>query len=147
MKNFDKGITLMAVCLVATLATQTRAAELNATPGEGRKELVLTIDYGKGKHARTLRIPLVKGKTVLETLQTVAVVETQPVGRYVFVTAIDGVQGKRGEMAWYYTIDGKGAGELAYTKVLEGTEGTMQWVYTKDVCSWTVDGKLCPPKK
>ncbi|MCK9264147.1 MAG: hypothetical protein WDA72_10495 [Desulfomonilia bacterium] len=146
MNKFDKGRILMAVCLAATLAVQARATDLNTIPGEGRKELVVTIDYGKSKPARTLHVPLIKGKTVLETLQTAAAVETHSVGPFVFVIAINGIEGKRGEMAWYYTIDGKRVGELAYTKVLDGTEGSMQWTYTKDVCSWTVDGKPQAPK-
>jgi hypothetical protein len=84
--------------------------------------------------------PWVKNRTVLEVLQAVATVKTHPVGQYVFVAAIDGIEGKRGEMAWYYTLDGKSADELAYSKVLNGTE-RIRWVYKKDVCSWKVDGK------
>jgi hypothetical protein len=83
---------------------------------------------------------------VLEALQTVAAVETHPVGKYVFVTSIDGVKGTRGETAWHYTVDGESPGELAYSKVLAGTEH-VTWVYKKDVCSWKVDNKPNPLKE
>lgn len=93
-----------------------------------------------------MEVPSIKGKTVLEVLQAVAIVETDPVDQYVFVTAIDGVKGKRGEMAWYYTVDDKTLGELAYSKVLNGTE-RVKWSYKKDVCSRKVDGNPSPAKE
>lgn len=103
------------------------------------QNISVEIDYGNLKPARTVRAVQTQGKTVLEVLQSVAVVETHPVGKYVFVTAIDGIHGKRGDMAWYYLVDGQSPGELAWTKKAEGLT-SVKWIYQKDVCSPKVDG-------
>ena len=103
-------------------------------------KIIVEIDYGDVRPSRTVEVVLTENQTVLELLQTVAVVETQPADGFVLVTAIDGVVGKRGEMAWYYYIDGKMGDESAYTKVLHH-EKHIKWTYKKDMCSWTVDGK------
>jgi hypothetical protein len=101
---------------------------------------VVEIDYGGVKEPRKVEVPLVRGKTALAVLQSMAVVKTRPVGPYIFVVAIDEVEGRRGETAWYYEVDGKSPGELAYTKVLEGTK-RIRWMYKKDVCSAKVEEK------
>ena len=62
----------------------------------------MEIDYGNIRLPRIVEVPLVKGKTVLEVLQTVTAVETHPVGYYVIVTSINEVEGKQWQMAWYY---------------------------------------------
>jgi len=139
-------VIVMAVfCVISTTALFVRA-ENQSSVNESTKKIVVEIDYGGVQPLRTAEVPSMKGKTVLEVLQTVATVETHPVGQYVFVTSIDGVAGKRGEMAWYYTIDDKSPKELAYSKVLEGNEH-VKWAYKKDVCSWRVDDKLNPSEK
>lgn len=102
------------------------------------ENIVVEIDYGTLRSSRTIEIPQVKDRTVLEALQSVATVQTHPVGEYVMVTSIDGVEGKRGEMAWYYMIDGKSADKIAYSKVADGAKH-IKWVYKKDVCSPKVD--------
>ncbi|MEK7308710.1 MAG: DUF4430 domain-containing protein [Nitrospirota bacterium] len=140
------GIIALVVFCIISVATLSLRAENQSSGSENAKKIVLEIDYGGIQPSRIVEVPLVKGKTVLEVLQTVATVETHPIGQYVFVTSIDGVAGKRGEMAWYYTIDDKSPKELAYSKVLEGKEH-VKWTYKKDVCSWRVDGKLNPPEK
>ena len=104
------------------------------------KKIVVEIDYGDVRSSRTIEALRAKDRTILEVLQTVATVETHPVGQYVFVISIDGVKGKRGETAWYYTVDGKSAGKLAYSNVLNDA-GHIKWVYKKDICSWRVDRK------
>ena len=43
-------------------------------------------------------------------------------------------------------MNGKSPGELAYSKVLDGTE-RIKWTYKKDVCSWKVDGNSNLPKE
>jgi hypothetical protein len=139
-------IIVMAVFCVISATAFFALAENQSYVNESAKKIVVEIDYGGVQPLRTAEVPSMKGKTVLEVLQTVATVETHPVGQYVFVTSIDGVAGKRGEMAWYYTIDDKSPEELAYSKVLDGTEH-VKWTYKKDVCSWRVDGKLNPPDK
>jgi len=107
------------------------------------KKIVVGIDYGDVRPARTIETTWEKDRTALEILQSVATVETHPVGEFVFVISIDGVEGKRGEMAWYYKVDGESPGKLAYSNVLDDAEH-IKWVYKKDVCSWKVDGKPNP---
>lgn len=102
---------------------------------DGRNEkTVVVIDYGPVREPRRVEIPLVRERTALAVLQSVAKVTTRPAGSYVFVIAVDDLESKPGETAWYYEVDGKPAGELAYTKVLNGTR-TIRWIYKKDVCS------------
>jgi predicted nuclease with RNAse H fold len=139
-------IVAMAVFgVVFTAALSARAETRKSVKGNAEK-IVVEIDYGDVQPPRTAEVLSMKGKTVLEVLQAAAVVETHPVGQYVFVTSIDGVAGKRGETAWYYTIDGNSAKELAFSKTLKGNE-RVKWIYKKDVCSWKVDDNLTPPDK
>jgi len=140
------GIIAAVVFCVVSAAVLPARAENQYSGREETKNIVVEIDYGGLRSSRSIEIPLVKGKTVLEVLQTVAAVETHTVGQYVFVTSIDGVQGKYGDMAWYYTIDDKSPEELAYSKVLNGTEH-VKWIYKKDVYSWKIDNKLNPQGK
>jgi len=105
------------------------------------KQINVVIEYGNGQPSRTVAASVTPGQTVLGLLQTVATVETHPVDQFVFVTAIDGVQGKRGEMAWYYTVDGAKADTLAVAKILDEQTGQIIWSYQKDICSCTVDTK------
>ncbi|KFZ44369.1 hypothetical protein DS62_11710 [Smithella sp. SC_K08D17] len=146
MRRKVRIIAAVIFCILSVVAFLAQAENQRASVNEGGKKIIVEIDYGNNRPSRTVEIPLVKGKTFLDVLQTVATVETHPVGQYVFVTSIDGVAGKRGEMAWYYTIDGKSPGELAYSKVVDGAQ-RMKWIYKKDVCSWKVDSKLNPQKE
>ena len=98
------------------------------------------IDYGNARQSRGAEAQWHEGVTALEVLQSIAQVETHQVGKYVFVTSIDGVKGKRGDKAWYYEINGKRADKLAVKRVLNKDENT-RWIYTKDVCSPKVDVK------
>ena len=140
-------IRIIAVAVfVLAFAFEMRAGDHGSYVNEGDKKVVMEIDYGNIRPSRIMEVASVKGKTVLEVLQTVAAVATHPVGKYVFVTSIDGVEGKRGETAWYYTVDDKSSEELAYTKVLNGTE-RIKWTYKKDVCSGKIDGKAHPSEK
>lgn len=134
-------IAAVVFCVFSAVTFTARAENQGLSVNDGSKKIVVEIDYGGIQPLRTVEVPLVRGKTVLEVLQTVAAVETHPVGQYVFVTSIDGVSGKRGEMAWYYTVNDKSPGELAYSKVIDGTQ-RLKWTYKKDVCSEKVDGKL-----
>lgn len=135
------------LCILSVITLESWAKDqISSVVNEGSKKIVVEIDYGDVRPSRTVEVHWVKNRTVLEALQTVATVETEPVGQYVFVTSIDGVKGKRGVMAWYYTVDGKSAHELAYSKVLNEAE-RIGWVYKNDVCSWKVDGKPNSPKE
>lgn len=132
---------IAAVVFCISSAFTLEALAKNQSLDVNNKNIAVVIDYGNAQAPRTVEVPLVKGKTVLELLQTIADVKTHPVDQYVFVTSIDGVEGKRGEMAWYYTVDDESPGKLAYSKVIDGTERVIKWAYKKDVCSWKVDGK------
>lgn len=136
-----KKLTLvMATCLlvVAGIASIVHSP---AAAAVADKKINVVIEYGNGQPARTVAATVAPGETILGVLQTVATVETHPVDQHVFVTAIDGVQGKRGEMAWYYTIDGNKADKLAAVQVVAEQTGQITWSYQKDVCSCTVDKK------
>lgn len=132
-------IAVLVSCVLSVIAFQAQAESQKTSEADRGKNIILEIDYGGVLPSRTIEVSVVKGKTVLDVLQTVATVETHPVGQYVFVTSVDGVAGKRGEMAWYYTIDGMPPGELAYSKDIENAKH-MKWIYKKDECSWRVDG-------
>jgi hypothetical protein len=140
MRPITKIITVAIFCISFAVALTVLAENKSFSVNEPSKKIIVEIDYGNARPFRIAEVPSIKGKTVLELLQRVAIVETHPVGQYVIVTSIDGVKGKRGETAWYYTVDGKVPGELAYSKVLDGSE-RVKWAYKKDICSWKVDGK------
>jgi hypothetical protein len=146
MKTIVRIIAVAVFYLLSVGILSSWAENQGLSGNENNKKIVVEIDYGGIQPSRTVEVSSTKGKTALEILQTVATVETHPVGKYVFVTSIDGVAGKRGETAWYYTVDGDSPGELAYSKALNGTE-RIKWTYKKDVCSWKVDNKPNPLKE
>ena len=55
-----------------------------------------------------------------------------------FVTSINGVAGVRGEMAWYYMVNGEKPKLAIQQPVKAGDK--ISWRYVKDICSCTVDG-------
>jgi hypothetical protein len=140
-------VTAAVFCFFSVIVLEAQEENQDSYVNGNNKKIVVEIDYGNIRPNRTVEVPLVKGKTILELLQTAAEVKTHTAGMYVFVTSIDGVKGKRGEMAWYYTVDDKSPEKLAYSKTLNGMEQRVKWSYKKDVCSCKVDGKLNPLKK
>jgi hypothetical protein len=102
------------------------------------EKIKVRIDYGNARQSREANTQWKEGITALEALQSVAHVKTHQTGNYVFVTSIDGVKGSRGDMAWYYEINGKRADKLAYERILHKGDST-RWIYTMDVCSSKVD--------
>lgn len=103
-------------------------------------EVTIVIDFGKEKDAQVVKLNWHSEMTALEALQSVAAVETHPVGKYIIVTAINGTKGIRGEKAWYYTVNDKPTNKVAFSlKVNKGD--TIRWIYKEDVCSKTVDCK------
>ena len=136
MSRMIRLIAVVALC-ISSMTILESWADNRISAG---KKIVVEIDYGDIRPSRTVEVPWVEDRTVLEVLQTVAIVETHPVGQYVMVTSIDGVEGKRGEMAWYYTVNGKSAEKIAYSKVANDAEH-IKWTYKKDVCSWKVDSQ------
>lgn len=104
------------------------------------RDMEINIDYGNIRQARTVTVSVEEGDTALTALMKAAEVATHPLGEYVFVVAVDHVEGKRGDMAWYYTLDGKPAKNLAFRQPLGAATKSMAWNYTRDVCSAKVDG-------
>lgn len=142
MSRIDRLIVSVILCISSAAALVSWADEQSLCVGAASKNIVVEIDYGEVRPFRTVEVPRIKSRTALEVLQAVAEVKTHPVGQYVFVISIDGVDGKRGEMAWYYTIDGESADKLAYSNILDDNAGRIRWVYKKDVCSAKVDGGI-----
>ena len=139
MGRIVRLVAVVVLCISSAAILESLAENQISYVNDDSKNIVVEIDYGDVHPSRTVEIPWVKDRTVIEILQTVATVETNPVGQHVFVISIDGVEGKRGEMAWYYRVDGEPADKLAYSNVLNDVE-RIKWVYKKDDCSWKVDG-------
>jgi hypothetical protein len=127
-------------CVLSVITLSSYAKSQAASVKEEKRNIVIKINYGDIRPARTIEACYTKGNTALEVLQRVAEVKTHPVGEYVFVVSIDGVEGKRGETAWYYSVDGKSANKLAYSNILNDVN-SMKWEYREDVCSRKVDAQ------
>ena len=98
------------------------------------QNITVEIDYGGLQQSRKVEIAWKQGITALEALRSVTKIETKQAGEFILVNSIDGVEGKNGDKAWYYDINGKRATSFANKCIL--TEGDyMKWEYTKDVCS------------
>lgn len=141
MGRITRFFVAVILCVSSMTILESYAGNQTSYVNEENKKIIMEIDYGGYRPSRTVEIPWAKDRTVLEVLQTVAKVETHPVGQYVFVVSIDDVEGKRGEMAWYYTVNGASADKLAYSNILDGP-CRIRWVYKKDVCSKKVDGGI-----
>ena len=101
--------------------------------------ITMEINYGEKGSKESFKAQYTHGMTVLQALQSVAKVETYVVNnKYVFVTSINDVKGKRGVTAWYYNINGKSPGKLAFSKRIRGGD-IIAWRYVKDVCSRRVN--------
>lgn len=133
--------SLAAICLtVAAVAFRSEAASQMPLAVQGEKNISVEINYGEAHPARTVEAVWSEGESVLDILQSVAKVETEPVAGHIFVVSIDEVEGKRGERAWYYTLDGQKAKKLAHLQSPAGIQ-KITWSYQPDVCSPTVDPK------
>ncbi|MFN3531364.1 MAG: DUF4430 domain-containing protein [Candidatus Brocadia sp.] len=96
--------------------------------------ITVEINYGGVQQNREVEITWKQGITALEALQSVAKIETWKAGEHLLVTSIDGVEGKKGDKAWYYDINGKRATSFA-NKCILNEDDHMRWTYTRDVCS------------
>ncbi|MCG2711148.1 MAG: DUF4430 domain-containing protein [Candidatus Omnitrophica bacterium] len=134
------AISAIAVLCVVLFTMHSQAAKQVSISNAQEKNILVEIDYGNIFPSRKIEVPFIKDRTILEVLQTVAKVETHPVGEYVIVTAIDGVEGKRGQMAWYYKVDGKSPDKIAYANVVNDAR-YISWMYQEDVCSGKIDSE------
>lgn len=75
-----------------------------------------------------------EGLTALEALQFVAEVKTHPAAKYVFVAAINGVEGEPNKGVWYYEINGQPAKKIAINQPLQKGD-VVTWIFKQDVCS------------
>lgn len=95
--------------------------------------MTVTIDYGKERPARTVRVSYADGVTALSVLQAVAKVRTKKAGSFTFVTAVDGIRSTAGVMGWFFSVDGRHADKTASRFLLRSAE-TMRWEYRADHC-------------
>lgn len=98
----------------------------------------IQVQLNDSSQQKNVVIPWYDGITALTALQYSSIVETKPVGKYLFVTAIDNVHGIRGVKAWYYKVNGKSPKNLAVNNYVSPND-TIRWIYKKDVCSATID--------
>ncbi|RKD92311.1 DUF4430 domain-containing protein [Mangrovibacterium diazotrophicum] len=126
--------------LTAFLSTVVLMLTISLAAVAGKSRFVtVEINYGEQKKTETVQVECQEKMTALEALQYAADVKTHPVSQYVFVTGINGVNGVRGEMAWYYTVNGEKP-KLAISQIVKPGD-TISWRYVEDVCSCTVDKK------
>ena len=134
MKTRLTTVVVAAMCILSVV--------ISASYAISKDNIVVEIDYGGVRPSRTVEVPRVQDRTALEVLESVAKVKTDTVAGYVFVVSIDGVEGKRGDKAWYYMVDGKEADKLASSNILNDAD-LMKWEYKKDTCSEKVDKDNC----
>ncbi len=108
--------------------------ELSAFVGN-RDKVIVEIEFGNNI-LTDLKIETnwKKGLSALEALQFVAEVETHPVGEFVFVTEINGVEGVPNKSVWYYKINGVPAKQIAINQPVKKGD-IITWIYKQDVCS------------
>jgi len=126
--------------LLITFLVLSAGIKTYAQSEKSNQRITVEIDYGKEKETKTQTINVSGNITALEALQYAAEVHTHPAGNYVFVDAIDGVEGVRGKKGWYYEVNGKSADKLAIRKQLTAGDH-VTWIYKKDVCSKKADKK------
>lgn len=131
---FSKGSVVVLLFLFLLVSTDAISAKAKLST------VTVEVNYGENKYLHKVEVPWVEGMTALEALEHAAKVSTHPVGNYVFVISINGVEAERGVMAWYYRINNQKTNELAIRKKIKSGD-VITWLYTKDVCSATVDTK------
>ena len=123
--------------LTFTLVILAISACVNVKQQKSSLPLTVEINFGNNtKHSKT--IDYKEQLTALEALQYAAIVETHPVGKYVFVSSIDSVNSVPNENVWYYKINGKLAKKLAINTIVNAGD-TITWIYVTDVCSHKPD--------
>lgn len=104
------------------------------------QKVTVNIDFGGSKPNESFQAEWYEGMTAMTALQSVADVASHPVKTYIFVNTINGIKTERGAKAWYYEVNGKSTGKIAFRYALK-PDDTITWMYKKDVCSGTVDKK------
>jgi hypothetical protein len=122
--------SLIGTAMLLLLSTASPAAETTAGT---EKPITVTIDYGGQRPARSVTTRYLPGINAMQLLQQVAEVRTYRLGEHTFIRSIDGLEGKRGEMGWFYSIDGVSAKRVAGKRVLTDAE-RMTWRYKVAAC-------------
>lgn len=127
------------ICLVLVTLFPFSSVLLAEKPDRDNTTVAIKVMNGGSGEAWSTNVAWHSGMNVLEALQSACAVETKPAGGYIFVTGINGTEGKRGDKAWYFEVNGVPSKTLAsHTPVEAGDK--MTWELKKDVCSCKVDG-------
>jgi hypothetical protein len=117
--------------LLSSLSVALSASEQQVSTGQ--KSIRVEIDYGGLRPSRIITTDFTAGMSALKLLQKVAEVRTYELGSFVFVKSIDQIESKRGEMGWFYSINGVSAKRLASSYLLDDAE-EMRWSYRVEAC-------------
>lgn len=93
----------------------------------------IQIVYGSAKESKTVQTTYKNGDTALAVLGKVAKVRTKKVGKFLFVTSIDGVASSPQKMGWFYSVDGQSADKTASDNRLKDAK-SMRWEFHVDNC-------------
>ncbi|MEA3354125.1 MAG: DUF4430 domain-containing protein [Campylobacterota bacterium] len=97
-------------------------------------ELIVTVIYENDGAHKIEKVKYTNGETALDVLKKVSEVQSYNLGKYKFVSSIDGKKSIKGRYGWFYTIDGKDVNQTASTNKLNDNK-TMQWVYKREACN------------
>lgn len=121
--------SIVAFCIIFVIAAYAQT-----------QKVTVNIDFGGSKPNESFQAEWYEEMTAMTALQSVADVASHPVKTYIFVNTINGIKTERGAKAWYYEVNGKSTGKIAFRYALNPGD-TITWMYKKDVCSGTVDKK------
>lgn len=103
-------------------------------------EVIVEIIYNSQNPNEIKNVKWFEGITALQALQECAKVLTYNVSKYVFVGAINDIQNKKGDQAWFYKVNGQYGKITSFTNIIAKGD-TVTWIYKKDDCP------LCEKKK
>lgn len=121
---FLSGIAALLLCL-------------NAFSADNEKVTVV-VEFNGSNHNINKEVTYTENMSALDALMYIATIQTHPVGKYVFVDAINNVFNVKNCNAWYFTVNNTPSQVLAISKTLEPGD-TVKWIYKKDVCSKTIE--------
>lgn len=116
-------LTSLLICIVFALSAYAQ-----------EQKVTVEIDYGSAKPNEVHQVEWHEGITAMTALQHCATIESYPVNEYIFVTTINGIKTEKTVKAWYYTVNAKSTGKLAFRYDLKPGD-TVKWIYKTDVCS------------
>jgi hypothetical protein len=124
---------LQSLCFTTLLLLLPAGSPAAETTADTEKTVTVTIDYGGARPVRSVTTAYRPGINALQLLQQVAAVKTYRLGEHTFIRSIDGLEGKRGEMGWFYSVDGVSAKRVAGKRILTDAE-RMTWRYKVAAC-------------